>query len=551
MVSDKKLQGIFLTILAIIFTLGLTFASVELPDLLNRGLEKLTPSLEGDSHQRDAPLYKTRVFMSHYKYRIIGYGCFIVMILLIIAGFATQRSGLGSAGALLMFLPVFAQFAGVMFFLAGLGVLNLVWLPVLDISLEIGKMGDIVYLPYNLLLSLFSKLNADIHFILVYLTIGSGLLIFTLGTINWLKTRFDKEGVAESRLYRFSRHPQYLGWIIWSYGMLIALMRVNYPKRSWGIPASFPWLVSTMVIIGVAMMEELKMERLHGENYVKYRNHTPFLFPLPKFISAFFAMPQRLLFKKARPRSGGQVAVVLLVFLLFFTALSAVYNNYERILYPRQHVQKLVKQIRETRNGRSRYLLTLKLGEAGTPAVDSLIELLRDENPDNRGNAASVMADIKSPRTIRPLITALDDEFGYIRSNAAVALGKMAAGEAVPALIERLADESEAVRRSSAAALGNIGSAEAIDPLTGALHEDKWYNRIPVIEALGKLGSEKALDSIMPLLKSPHNRERREVVLALHRIGSPRSIRLLESALKDEDYEVRMFAAAALKKIKR
>jgi hypothetical protein len=31
-------------------------------------------------------------------------------------------------------LPAFAQFAGVMFFLAGLGVLNAIWLPILDIT---------------------------------------------------------------------------------------------------------------------------------------------------------------------------------------------------------------------------------------------------------------------------------------------------------------------------------------------------------------------------------------------------------------------------------
>ena len=119
-------SGLLLTLLAVVFSIGLTFASVELPGLLHGALVGALPSLEGDSHSDDAALQRTELFMRHYHLRAVGYLCFGLMVMLIVVGFAVGKKGPVFAGALLMFLPVFAQFAAVMFFLAGLGVLNLV-----------------------------------------------------------------------------------------------------------------------------------------------------------------------------------------------------------------------------------------------------------------------------------------------------------------------------------------------------------------------------------------------------------------------------------------
>ncbi len=124
---DKKKWtfGIYLTILALVFAIGLTFASVELPRLLHEALAGSTPALDGDSHGDEGAVFRTELLMDHYHFRTIGYVCFGLMIVLIIAGFASGKAGLSALGAVAMFLPVFAQFATVMFFLAGLGFLNL------------------------------------------------------------------------------------------------------------------------------------------------------------------------------------------------------------------------------------------------------------------------------------------------------------------------------------------------------------------------------------------------------------------------------------------
>jgi HEAT repeat protein len=44
---------------------------------------------------------------------------------------------------------------------------------------------------------------------------------------------------------------------------------------------------------------------------------------------------------------------------------------------------------------------------------------------------------------------------------------------------------------------------------------------------------------------------RREAVVALLRIGSPRARPVLEDARRDEDWEVRIYAAEALKRLPR
>ena len=83
----------------------------------------------------------------------------------------------------------------------------------------------------------------------------------------WLRARSGKNPVAHNWLYRYSRHPQYMGWILWSYGLLLFSALENQMKKTWSIPASFPWLLATMVIIGICLLEEIKMKELYGKSY--------------------------------------------------------------------------------------------------------------------------------------------------------------------------------------------------------------------------------------------------------------------------------------------
>lgn len=554
--------GAFLTLLAVVFSLGLTFASIELPDLLHKSLVGAVPSLDGDSHGDDAAISRTELFMDHYHFRTIGYACFGLMVLLIIGGFVTGKRGLASAGALLMFLPVFAQFAAVMFFLAGLGILNLIWLPVLDISFSAGRLGEIVYLPYRWTRWLFARIGVDVHYPLVYFLIGAGLLLFTLGTLAWFLARQRKKEMADFWVYRFSRHPQYLGWIVWSYGMLLSLMRVRYPKRSWGISTALSWLLSAMVIIGVSLLEEVKMKGFLGEAYDRYRRKTPFFFPLPKFIAGVFTLPSRLLFRKPLPERKGEIAAVLLFYTCLLMGLSHLYILDRSLPKIPENVttaeganqaEKYAEALKSIDNWHGRIPYVTALEKIGRPAVEPLLTLLKDPDPTLRQIAAASLGRIGSPEAVESLIDRLSDTDPNVRWRASSALGLIGDQSAVIPLIAVLQDETEFTRGAAALALGKLGSLEAVEPLISALKNSGPRTLTGIISALGDLGSERAVDPLVAILDEgkPDVYVRREIMVAFGKIGSDKVVEVLRKACGDDDPEVRLYASESLKKIRR
>jgi len=338
-------SGVLLTILAVVFAIALTYASVELPSLLNSFLHNII-DFPGYDSNHEIYREKTISFMDSYYIRFIGYGSLAIIVVLIIVGFMTRKSGLISAGAIAIFLPVFGHFSFNMFFLAGLGAMRIVWMPILDISYDILRLGDIAYLPYMITVYLPALIRIDITAIIPFIIMGSGILIFILGTQAWMFARFNKKGVATFWIYRFSRHPQYLGWIIWSYGLLIYLIRNStliHFKLTYEMPSSLPWLITSLVIICVALLEETKMKQKFPEEYENYKKQAPFLFPIPRFISKIITLPVRLLLGKEQPESGKEVAIVFFIYLGIMILLSLLFNAID--LLPRSGLWGFPKNV--------------------------------------------------------------------------------------------------------------------------------------------------------------------------------------------------------------
>jgi protein-S-isoprenylcysteine O-methyltransferase Ste14 len=319
----KASAGIALAVLTLIFTVALTYASVELPRMASRALmERIeTPGFDPTYHPEE-----TEAFIESRHLRTVGTSVLVLTGLLILAGLIAERRGPAVAGALLFFLPVFGHFAASMFFLAGLAALRVAWLPILEVSHDVMALGDVVYLPYAAVVYPLVNLGIDVRDQLPWPVMGAGIAIFAASTMTWFVTRYEGRGVADSWLYRISRHPQYLGWIIWSYGLLLFVLRhseLYQFKIRWGMPSSLPWLVSTLVIIGVAMIEEIKMVSTEGESYTSFRKRTPFLLPLPNWLSTAVAAPMRWAIRRPWPESGAQVAVVVGVYAAILMAASA------------------------------------------------------------------------------------------------------------------------------------------------------------------------------------------------------------------------------------
>jgi len=316
-----------LTIVAAALAVALTFGSVEIPLLLNRGLqlafgEALFPyGIWSGPNETPSELYIQRHFL-----RPIGYACLISVLGLIVLGLVVERRRLAATGAILFFLPVVGHFAVQMFFLAGLGLLRLIWLPILDGAYGLTGdsefwlfgLGDVASLPYVGIVYLGALVHLDLRPILPHFMMGLGLFLFGLAIVAWFRAKWLRQGTAEFWVYRFSRHPQYLGWIIWSYGLLLFLTHHHegtYFQIGWGIPDSLPWLVSTMIIVGVALLEEVEMRRERGVEYEAYAVRTPFMFPLPSIVSKAVALPMRLVLRKRYPGRGVDVVVTVLLYL--------------------------------------------------------------------------------------------------------------------------------------------------------------------------------------------------------------------------------------------
>ena len=556
--TNSLFRAISLLFLAIVFTAGLTFATVELPELVDDALQHTITTPGEDSHADPVARLKTELFMAHYHVRDLGYAGFFLLVSLIAVGFATRRTRLATIGAFGVMLPVFAQFAGVMFFLAGLGILNAIWLPVLDVSYELQNWGLVINLPNDILRWLLGLVGVHSIWPTILLFIGGGILVFLLGTYAWLASRARGKNVADFWVYRISRHPQYLGWILWTYGAYLLLQRMHYPRRSWGIEASLPWLISTAVIIGVAMLEEITMRKHHGEVYESYRRSTPFLFPVPRMLAWVFAVPFRLLFRKDRPDRRREVAAAVSLYTVLLMAVSAFFyagglgGTLARLASPgarAARMERIVSQVSEEDNPRRQPQLLWQLVAFGDPAVEPLVGLLEAETQGLRVEAANFLKYVPSERALPALVAALEDPDENMRYRAAEALAAIASREAIQGLVPLLDDPSPPVRVTALECLAALGAEEIIMRAPEFMASSESWIRSGATRSLGTLGVERAIPVVSDRLEDESAAVRREAVIALLRIGSSQARPSLERAVADDDFEVRVYAREALKRL--
>jgi protein-S-isoprenylcysteine O-methyltransferase Ste14 len=314
--------SILLTLLAlaIVYGTGTTFFTLELERLVER---TITPHIASSSevasinHEIQSGIDQ---FMASRHVRTIGYACVALLVLLALVGVIGGRRGLASLGSIGFILPIYAYFIMHMSFLAGLQVLTALWLPFWG---NLVKLGDIAYLPYMILVYPFSLVGVDVRRFLVGTFASVGLLIFVLGVLAWFYARFQKRGTADFWIYRFTRHPQYLGWIILSYGLMLRVsLRHDTLLQQTNPGASLPWVLSTLIIVCIALSEEIRMRRLHGREYEDYSRQAPFMLPLPGVLTRAISAPFRLVLRKDRPESGWDLVLAFALYLALIALLS-------------------------------------------------------------------------------------------------------------------------------------------------------------------------------------------------------------------------------------
>jgi len=316
--SSKRSKQFLLVFLAVAFTLALTFTTLELPKILNIILRDYFPDIYWEPESIQALM----------KYaRPMGYVCLVLVLALIVVGLLTERKRLSSFGSFAFFLPAFGYFAASMFLLTGIGILRVMWLPFWDSDPILLKLGDVSYIPYWIVLCPFSLVGTArfAHMVahyLAYVAVGAGLLVFCMGTFTWFYGKMEKKRVFDFWIYKYSRHPQYLGFILWSYGVMILTTLAPVPFGGSQPEPSFPWLISTLLVICVALTEENKMMKQADEGYLTYRRSVPFMLPLPRFLSRLFTAPNRILLKKEFPESGREVLYTFVIYCTILILLS-------------------------------------------------------------------------------------------------------------------------------------------------------------------------------------------------------------------------------------
>jgi protein-S-isoprenylcysteine O-methyltransferase Ste14 len=306
--------------LAIVYGVGTTFFTLELERLVER---TVTPCIvaSSDVEAINREVYSgLDAFITGKHMRAIGYTSFAALVLLALAGLITQHRQLACLGSVGFILPIYAYFVLHMSFLAGLGVLTALWAPLWGDAV---RLGDVAYLPYMVLVYPMSLIGIDIRQALAGLLVSLGLLLFVLGVLAWFYARFQKRGMADFWIYRHTRHPQYLGWIVWSYGLMLRVaLRRDTALHQANPGASLPWVLSTLIIICVALSEENRMLSEDGEDYARYSSSAPFLVPLPAIVARVSSAPFKLIRGRERPETGLDLACVFAIYLVVVCVLS-------------------------------------------------------------------------------------------------------------------------------------------------------------------------------------------------------------------------------------
>jgi protein-S-isoprenylcysteine O-methyltransferase Ste14 len=553
----QQLKLVLLFILALVFSTSLMFAFIELPRIIDATLQNVVGFPGFDHGLGEQNTYKSELYINALHLRWIGYVCLILVLVFIVLGFVTQKSGWAWAGALTLFLPVFGQFALSMFFLAGLGILRVGWLPFLDISFQILEMGNVIYLPYWMLMWFFGLFDWYAHTFLSYFFMGLGSVLFVWGVLAWFQARFQDQSIAIDWIYKFSRHPQYLGWIVWSFGLLLYAPTINTMKKTWSVPSSLPWLLATMVIIGICLLEEIKMRKRYGDRYEQYRRRTPFLFPLPKWITIVLKMPSRLLFRKEWPQTKGEVAGFTTLYTVLLIGLSLIWVDFRTekpetrpiaTQNPQQTVDSLLVEIYNVPHRRYIHIPFNHLIALDSLAIKPLISLLSDPDPVIREFAAEGLGEMEAQEAIDPLLLLLDDPAYRARNAATSALGKIGSEEALPVLLVNLEQTSSTgFRNFICGALGNIGSREAWIPLINVIQDSVWYNRIAAINALNKIDPDQSWPYVFASLKDSNANVKRNAVMLILAQKPSQAREALIYVLDDEDFETRFYSRQALK----
>ena len=104
-----------------------------------------------------------------------------------------------------------------------------------------------------------------------------GFVLFLHGLIHLVKAKKEKIDIVQTGLYKYIRHPQNLGIIIFSFPFCLYVPFLGDSGLKVG--DIFSWMLFFLLIIIYSDIEEIQMLKRYPDDYRLYRSNTGFFFP--------------------------------------------------------------------------------------------------------------------------------------------------------------------------------------------------------------------------------------------------------------------------------
>jgi HEAT repeat protein len=183
----------------------------------------------------------------------------------------------------------------------------------------------------------------------------------------------------------------------------------------------------------------------------------------------------------------------------------------------------------------------------GRVEVDA--ENLKSDDPKERLDAVTALANYDVAYTAPYLMKALKDDDAAVRLEAGRVLGRGGARQAAPLIVEWLGDASPATRAAAADILGDLGGDEATAALVRTLGDSDATVRLRAVAALGKIGVRGQASVVVPLISRLEDEKadvRRMAVEQLEALHDKRAVIPLVALFGDSSLEVRKAAVRAV-----
>jgi HEAT repeat protein/Cdc6-like AAA superfamily ATPase len=192
------------------------------------------------------------------------------------------------------------------------------------------------------------------------------------------------------------------------------------------------------------------------------------------------------------------------------------------------------------------------LSALGNPkAIPALTSALQDSSMHVREKAVEGLGDLSDQTAFDPLFKiALEDQSPIVRWSAAHALGKIDAKAAMQSLLEVIENENYKMRERAAEAIEHLESEEVIPTLVELLENYKQYRYSYIYskaaKGLERIGTETAIQGLIQALKNLDFKVCRAAINALGHSGNQTVIPKLTEMLEDPNPDVREEVAFAL-----